>query len=967
MSNNYFPTEYQSFIHLSRYSRWLPEHNRRETWVETVDRYFNFFDEHLRDNNKFNLDKKTREELRDAVLNLEVMPSMRCLMTAGEALKREPVAGYNCLASETNVTTKEYGFVPIGSLVGKNVSVLNSDGEWSETTVETFGQQNLMKVDFSYTGYNGKETVYATSNHDWIVDGQRIQTKNLKKGMKIPFVLRQRLPVYNDIDYKLGIIHGLIYGDGTRTKYKRGGEHVSVSCERTKGYMIRLCSDQKDLLKYFEGYPLSYPKTNNGDPVIYLYDNFAKIHSLKELPSETETESYMVGFFRGWLAADGSVGKKQVTICVGSEEEHWLRKIMPKYGVYFSGSHILPSQTNFGTRKKDSRNLKIWNYSLTKDDFIIERKRNIFTPWKMERTVVGIQQTNRTEEVYCVNVPKYHNFVIERGILTGNCSYVAVDNTRSFDEILYILMNGTGVGFSVEQKFTEQLPTVAEEFHDTETIIVVADSKLGWAKALKELIQLLYSGQVPKWDVTKVRPAGSPLKTFGGRASGPEPLVSLFQFCANIFRKAAGRKLSSLECHDIVCKIAEIVVVGGVRRSALISLSDLSDDRMRVAKSGRWWEDNVQRALANNSFVAKEKIDVGVFMKEWLSLYESKSGERGIFSRTASKNQAEKFGRRDPNHEFGTNPCSEIILRSRQFCNLTEVVVRGPDGMDDLKRKIRLATILGTIQSTLTNFKYLSKKWKENCEEERLLGVSLTGIMDNAYTNGKHCSVAGVTLDDILTELREIAVETNKEWAAKIKIPQSTAITCVKPSGTVSQLVDSASGIHARHSPYYIRTVRADKKDPLAKMMVDMGFPVEDDVTKPDHTYVFSFPIKSPQYAIYRKDMSAIEQLELWLTYQRSWCEHKPSITVTVKEDEWPEVGAWVWNHFDEMSGVSFLPYSDHVYKQAPYQDCSKEEYEQLLALMPTNVDWSKLSDYEKSDHTENQQTLACVAGGCEI
>ena len=967
MSNNYFPTEYQQYIHLSRYSRWLPEQNRRETWVETVDRYFNFFDEHLRDNNKFNLDRNTRNELREAVLNLEVMPSMRCLMTAGEALKRENVAGYNCLASETNVTTKEYGFVPIGSLVGKNVSVLNSDGEWSETTVESFGQQNLMKVDFSYTGYNGKETVYATSNHDWIVDGQRIQTKNLKKGMKIPFVLRQRLPVYNDIDYKLGIIHGLIYCDGTRTKYKRGGEHISVSCERTKGYIIRLCSDQKDLLKYFEGYPLSYPKTNNEDPVIYLYDNFAKTHSLKELPSETETESYMVGFFRGWLAADGSVSKKQVTICVGSEEEHWLRKIMPKYGVYFSGSHILPSQTNFGTRKKDSRNLKIWNYSLTKDDFIIERKRNNFTPWKMERTVVGIQQTNRTEEVYCVNVPKYHNFVIERGILTGNCSYVAVDNPRSFDEILYILMNGTGVGFSVEQKFTNQLPTVAEEFYDTETIIVVADSKLGWAKALKELIHLLYSGQMPKWDVSKVRPAGTPLKTFGGRASGPEPLVSLFQFCVNIFKKAAGRKLTSLECHDIVCKIAEIVVVGGVRRSALISLSDLSDDRMRVAKSGRWWEDNVQRALANNSFVVKEKIDVGIFMKEWLSLYESKSGERGIFSRTAATEKLEKLGRRDFNQEWGANPCGEIILRSRQFCNLTEVVVRGPDGINELKRKVRLATILGTIQSTLTNFKYLSKKWKENCEEERLLGVSLTGIMDNAYTNGKHCSISGVTLDDILKELREIAVATNKEWAKKIGIQQSTAITTGKPSGTVSQLVDAASGIHARHSPYYIRTVRADKKDPLAKMMVDMGFPVEDDVTKPEHTYVFSFPIKSPDYAIYRKDMSAIEQLKLWLTYQKSWCEHNQSVTITVKEDEWPEVGAWVWNNLDDLCGVSFLPYSDHVYSQAPYQDCSKEEYEQLLAKMPKNVDWSKLSDYEKTDQTENQQTLACVAGGCEI
>lgn len=543
-----------------------------------------------------------------------------------------------------------------------------------------------------------------------------------------------------------------------------------------------------------------------------------------------------------------------------------------------------------------------------------------------------------------------------------NCSYVAVDSPRSFDEILYILMNGTGVGFSVEQKFTDQLPSVPEELYPTETTIQVADSKLGWAKALKELIHLLYAGQVPNWDLSKVRPAGAPLKTFGGRASGPAPLDELFKFTVATFKKAAGRKLTTIECHDIVCKIAEIVVVGGVRRSALISLSDLSDDRMRVAKSGDWWKENVQRALANNSFVAKEKPDVGIFMREWLSLYESRSGERGIFSRTASKKQAEKFGRRDPNHDFGTNPCSEIILRSREFCNLTEVVIRGGDTKETLKQKVRLATILGTLQSTLINFKYLSKKWQENCEEERLLGVSLTGILDNALTNGKKGD-----LKSLLEELREVAVATNKEWADKLGIPVSAAITCVKPSGTVSQLVDSASGIHARHSPYYIRTVRADKKDPLAVMMKDMGFPVEDDVTKPEHTYVFSFPVKSPENAIYRKDMSAIEQLELWLTYQRHWCEHKPSITVSVKEEEWPEVGAWVYNHFDEMSGVSFLPFSDHVYKQAPYQDCTKEEYEALAAKMPKNVDWSKLADYEKRDTTTGSQELACVAGACEI
>jgi ribonucleoside-triphosphate reductase len=543
-----------------------------------------------------------------------------------------------------------------------------------------------------------------------------------------------------------------------------------------------------------------------------------------------------------------------------------------------------------------------------------------------------------------------------------NCSYVAVDNPRSFDEILYILMNGTGVGFSVESKFTEQLPIVAEDFFTSDTVIVVTDSKLGWAKALKELIHLLYSGQIPRWDMSKVRPAGAPLKTFGGRASGPAPLNDLFHFCVAKFKGAAGRRLTTLECHDIVCKIAEIVVVGGVRRSALISLSDLSDDRMRVAKSGEWWKDNPQRALANNSYVAKDNVDVGIFMKEWLSLYESHSGERGIFSRQASKKQAEKFDRRDPNYDFGTNPCSEIILRNREFCNLTEVVIRGDDNLETLKEKVRNATILGVFQSTLVNFKYLSSAWKKNCEEERLLGVSLTGIMDNEFTNGKKGN-----LKQLLNTLREVAQETAKEWAAKLGIPISAAITCVKPSGTVSQLVNAASGIHARHSPYYIRTVRADKKDPLAKMMVEMGFPAEDDVMKPDHTYVFSFPIKSPEGAVYRTDMTAIEQLELWLTYQREWCEHKPSITVSVKEHEWPAVGAWVWAHFDEMSGVSFLPFSDHVYQQAPYQDCDRDTYDDLVAKMPKDIDWSLLAKYETTDMTEGAQSLACVSGACEL
>ena len=637
MLNGKLPTKYQEFIHLSRYSRWLPKEGRRETWRETVTRYFDFFQEHLKQSCKYSLDKSLREELEDAVIHLKIMPSMRCLMTAGEALKRENIAGYNC-------------------------------------------------------------------------------------------------------------------------------------------------------------------------------------------------------------------------------------------------------------------------------------------------------------------------------------SYVAVDRPQAFDEILYVLMNGTGVGFSVERQFVGNLPTVAEEFHPSDTTIVVQDSKMGWAKAFKELVAMLYHGQIPKWDLSKVRPAGAPLKTFGGRASGPEPLRRLFEFTKEIFQNAHGRKLSSIECHDIVCKTAEIVVVGGVRRSALISLSNLSDDRMRVAKSGQWWIDNGQRALANNSACYTEKPDIGIFMDEWKALYDSKSGERGIFNRESEKKIAEKNERRDVGYDFGTNPCSEIILRSREFCNLSEVVVRPEDTEHTLLNKVRLATILGTFQSTLTNFKYVSKDWKKNCVEERLLGVSLTGIMDNKWTAGK---LNG--LDVLLKNLKQMSVDTNKEWSKKLKINQSAAITCVKPSGTVSQLVDSASGIHARHNPFYIRTVRGDKKDPLTKMMVEQGFPAEDDVMKPHDTTVFSFPIKCSPDAVFRQDLTAIEQLELWKTYQVHWCEHKPSVTISVKEEEWIDVGAWVYKNFDLMSGVSFLPYSEHTYKQAPYQDCNEKEYKDLLNKMPTSVDWNKLSEYEKSDMTVGSQELACSAGSCEI
>ena len=542
-----------------------------------------------------------------------------------------------------------------------------------------------------------------------------------------------------------------------------------------------------------------------------------------------------------------------------------------------------------------------------------------------------------------------------------NCSYLAVDDVKAFDEAMFILLCGTGVGFSVERQSISKLPEVPFLW-SSETNIVVKDSKEGWAKALRQMIALLYSGEIPTWDVSKVRPAGAPLKTFGGRASGPAPLVDLFNFVIKTFKDAQNRKLSSLECHDIMCKVGEVVVVGGVRRSAMISLSNLSDDRMRHAKSGSWWENDPQRALANNSVSYTEKPDSLSFMREWMALVESGSGERGIFNRQASKVQAAKNGRRNVDYDFGTNPCSEIILRPSQFCNLTEVVVRATDTLDTLSEKVRLATILGTIQSSFTKFPYLRKIWTKNTEEERLLGVSLTGIMDNPLMTLKNKG-----LEKTLDHLKQIAVTTNATWAERLDIPVSAAICCVKPSGTVSQLVDSSSGIHARHSAYYIRTVRGDNKDPLTQFMMDQGIPNEPDVMKPDQTTVFSFPMKAPQGATVTADMSAIEQLEMWLAYQRHWCEHKPSVTINVKNDEWFEVGAFVYKHFDEMSGVSFLPFNEHTYQQAPYQECDESAYHKMLGVMPTNIDWSLLSEYESEDNTSGSQTLACSGDACEI
>ena len=588
----------------------------------------------------------------------------------------------------------------------------------------------------------------------------------------------------------------------------------------------------------------------------------------------------------------------------------------------------------------------------------------VFPKIKDDETVMAIREAITNLDVMpSMRAMMSSGKAFDRDNVAGyNCSYLPVDDVRSFDEAMFILLCGTGVGFSVERQYVNELPIVPMNLINLDETIIVADSKEGWAYSLRTLITSLYSGVIPLWDVSLVRPAGAKLKTFGGRASGPAPLVDLFNFVVAKFKEAQGEKLTSLQAHDIMCKIGEVVVVGGVRRSAMISLSNLSDDRMRHAKSGAYWESNGQRNLANNSVAYTSKPDSTSFMREWLSLVESGTGERGIFNRQAAKAQAAKNGRRDASYEFGTNPCSEIILRPYQFCNLSEVVIRSTDTEQDLERKVAIATILGTLQSTYTKFPYLRKIWEENTNEERLLGVSLTGIMDNPLT-----TTANPDLQGLLERLRAVSVEVNAQWAAKLGVAVSTAITAVKPSGTVSQLVNSASGIHARHSEYYIRTVRGAYNDPLTEFMKDQGIPWEPCAHQPDTTVVFSFPQKSPAQAVLTENTTAIEQLDTWLAYQRHWCEHKPSVTINVLADEWIAVGAYVYENFDEMSGVSFLPYSEHIYQQAPYQQCEQAKYEEFLALMPKAIDWAKLADYEAEDTTVGSQTFACSGGSCEI
>ncbi len=1345
------PTQYQKFIHLSRYARWSDDLQKRETWEETVNRYIDFMCD---DQCKGQIDDDTKNDLREAILNLEVMPSMRCLMTAGKALKRDNAAGYNCLAGDTLVTTLEEGVVPIKEVAGKSAHVIDGNGDWALADCRVYGTQRLYRINIATCG-KGAFHFDATGDHDWVLkDGSKVRTSELKPGDRLANVNLTRKAIEENDDYSKGVVHGLIYGDGTAV-YKQ------VRTKRVcQGFVIRLCSDHEDLLPYFKGLPRSFPKSFDGQPVVYLMNEAEDLKSLPNLGAGFYSDEYYTGFIRGWLAADGTVSTSgQVSLATINEGRLWLRKVLPRLGMAFlNDSYTYPARTNFGERKEALHRVELDRRYLVAEDILIKRKREKFRPIDVQKNpgfgkVSSVDPLERYESVYCFNVPTTHSFLLTKNVLTGNCAFLTVDSPRAFDECLYVLMCGTGVGFSVERQFINSLPEVSEQLYKTDTTIVVPDSKIGWAKSLKELVNLLYAGQIPKWDLSKLRASGARLKTFGGRSSGPDPLNDLFNFVVEIFHKAAGRKLNSIECHDIMCKIGETVVVGGVRRclpgstpvftpngtksikdirvgdevvvggqtalviaagasgvkdtvvikhrfgqlectpdhrvavfnsimkyefklaseiavgdrlvwdsvgydgvetelpplrdalhfnsnpltipalspdvawlmglfhgdghvgertleisgnmqevsflryaaavlkgrfglessvgsdgrpgagarlrahsaplsrwfsdhvkqanksievpewimngtrdvrfaylsglldadgrvrkdgsidqattiykefadtlvtllaglgiasivsfgsaskrrdngvnakdfytvrivgnanrimfvsacqnlshklsgrrmkyrspvdfsfpirwsnsnqgydsngninvtamrydlpllptrvlgvekgrsvetydiqvdgleqftanglvvhnSALISLSNLSDDRMRYAKSGQWQDGAPHRRLANNSVAYTEKPDIGIFMKEWLALYDSKSGERGIFNRVAAKKQAIKYGRRDPNHEWGCNPCSEINLRSQQFCNLSEVVVRASDTEQSIKRKLRLAVILGTMQSSLTDFRYLNKLWKKNCEEESLLGVSLTGIMDNKLMAGQ----SGLDkLKDLLGRLREHAVSVNGDWAEILGVNPATAITCVKPSGTVSQLTDCASGIHPRHSRHYIRTVRAAKTDPLAQFMIDVGFSNEPDVMAPDSTLIFSFPIKSPKNSVVIDDVDALTQLRLWLVYQDHWCEHKPSVTIYVKEHEWFNVGAWVYEHFDSISGVSFLPYTGHTYRQAPYQEIDESEYQEAVKrMLPKNVDWDKIRDYEKEDNTIGSQEYACSGDSCEM
>lgn len=901
----------QQAVYKTRYARFLPEEHRREHWPETVSRYMHYMHDHCKFKLGYTLTADEYMLLDKAILNLEVMPSMRALMTAGKALDVDNVAGYNCFSKDTKFLTKE-GYKTFAT-ANKTEDVLCSDGEWRKATVNCFGKQSLNRVSFrAGRKSNVTHTVEVTGNHTWDTLNRGIVT-DLKVGDSVRF---NGVP---KSDFNLeDFLRGFLFGDGSAQ-----GDFARV----------RLCGKKARLLPKFLEYgncTYSYSISTYGDPVVYFKKGV--FTDCKELP-EVITTSWLEGYY----AADGTQASRQTSLSLsGPDLRDAIIEALPQVGYCMTGINSYSDPTNFGPRTQTLYKIGI-------------REEVIFY-------VSDIEYDVAVEDVWCVTEPVTHTFTLEHGILTRNCAYMEVSAPECFSEALYILMNGTGIGFSCERNYIGKLPDVPKNFYNTDGVIVVQDSKIGWANAYKELISSLYAGVVPKVDYSLLRAAGERLKTFGGRASGPEPLKRLFEFTTETFKSAAGKKLTSIEVHDIMCVIGEVVVVGGVRRSALISLSNLSDLRMREAKVGAWWEHNKHRALANNSVAYTEKPDVETYFEEFSSLVRSKSGERGIFNRVAARRKASREGRRSADIDYGCNPCSEIILRDKQFCNLSETICREHDSVETLRRKVQVAAILGTIQASLTDFQFLRPEWAKNCKEEALLGVSMTGIFD--------CNLLKNAHPRLLQDLRELARQTNEIWAKKLGINVSAAITCVKPSGTVSQLVDSASGIHPRFSKYYIRNIRLDDKDPVCQFLTKHGVPSEPDVNFPSQS-VFSFPVKAPDGAMTRDDMTAEEHLEEWLKWDDVYCEHKPSVTISVHQDEWPGVFGWVWKHFHKVSGVSFLPHTEHTYQQAPYIPIDKEQYEVLKNKMPFELPWEEL--VEETDVTTSSQEMACEGERCSI
>jgi ribonucleoside-triphosphate reductase len=946
-ANGGLPSLYAQYIHASRYARWDDSLGRREFWPESVERLMGFMKEKAYEHG-YTLTKDEYNELYGGIYNAEAMGSMRALMTAGPAARKDNICIYNCFAFDTKILTID-GLKPIGEIAGTTQFVLDGDGEWTPAPIRSFGRQKVQQITFRpgiRSRTKMRHVVTATPDHRWLT-ANRGEVTDLQVGDVVDFVSFSKGldPNAGDLIFseepsraEMGFVRGLGFGDGT--------------LETTGQAKIRLCGEKsRNLVAVASvgGGSTCYPPSAGGDPVHVFHKGV--MSDWKDLP-RGEDPLFLAGWLDGYIEADGHWNADGESVELWSQDAaalEFVKEIAPVAGLMVTGeSQRSNMETNFGTRSAPLKSIKL-------------RPQGQFK-------VLSVEDADE-EEVFCATVPSTQSFVLEHGILTGNCTYQTVDHPRAFDETMYLLMCGTGVGFSVERQVVKKLPVVPEELTKLGTgdgTIVVDDSREGWASSFRRLLSALWSGYIPTWDTSRVRPAGAPLKTFGGRASGPAPLEDLFRYTISIFREALGRRLTSLECHGIMTKIGDVVVAGGVRRSAMISLSNPSDDRMRDAKSGQWWEKNPHYALANNSAAWTEKPDSGRFMDEWIALYKSQSGERGIVNREALISQVEKTGRRkthDPDgnpYEFGVNPCGEIILRPQQCCNLSEVVARAGDTLDDLMRKVRLATILGTIQAACTDFTYLRSIWRENCEDERLLGVSITGQMDHP--------VLAVQTDESeawMGDLKQHALQINREWAGKLGISPATAVTCQKPSGTVSQLVDAASGGHTRHAAYYVRRTRDSNLDPIAEVVRAAGVPQEPSVSSAEDV-VTEWPIKAPEDAIL--DLTAIEQCERWLHTQRHWCEHNPSATITVRESEWMAVGAFVYEHFDEIGGLSFLPDADnHIYQQAPYEEITQEEYEQRIAAMPASINWNMLGALEHADNTTGSQEYACIGPSCEL